>query len=354
MTTDPITAAPASQILVVDDEPGVRAVVARLLERDGHIVTSAAGTEAALGILGQAHDIALVVTDLHMPGRDGLDLLRELRARFPDVAAVMVTGDDDVATAVESLKQGARDYLTKPLNAQEVRARVAKALIDRRDAIASRRLREQYQADLETQVNELARKNREMFVAQVQIAVTMLEEKDTYTRGHSQRVADYAVATGRRLGLAESFLAELALGGQLHDIGKIGTRDAVLLKPERLTSEEFLHMREHTMAGERILELLRQDHPEVLQIVRSHHERMDGAGFPDGLRGDAIPFSARIVCVVDAFDAMTSGRVYAEDRGVDWALTELKRCAGEQFDPAVVEAFVAAYGELRAAGAAKG
>lgn len=184
-----------------------------------------------------------------------------------------------------------------------------------------------------------------MFVAQVQMAVTMLEAKDPYTRGHSRRVAKYAAATGEAMGLPLEMIEQLRLGGELHDIGKIGTRDAVLNKAGPLTAEEFAEIRRHTVEGESMLSVLRADHPEVLHIVRWHHERMDGSGFPDGLRGDQIPMTARIVSVVDAFDAMTSNRAYRQHQAVEASLAELRRCSGRQFDPAVIEGFFAAFPE---------
>jgi putative two-component system response regulator len=276
-----------------------------------------------------------------MPGRDGRELLREIRSRYPDTAVVMLTGDGDVATAVECLKIGASDYLSKPVQAQEVRARIEKALAERRLTLEVRRLRDSYHKDLELQVHDLSRKNQAMFLAQVQMAVTMLEAKDPYTRGHSERVAEYAVATGRQMGVASTMLEQLRLGGELHDIGKIGTRDAVLHKAGPLTDEEFAEIRQHTVDGEAMLNVLRTDHPDVLHIVRWHHERMDGTGFPDGLSGPQIPLAARIVSVVDAFDAMTTTRAYRENQSIEAAWAELKRCSGRQFDPEVVDAFLA-------------
>ncbi|HXI21920.1 MAG TPA: HD domain-containing phosphohydrolase, partial [Gemmatimonadales bacterium] len=147
-------------------------------------------------------------------------------------------------------------------------------------------------------------------------------------------------------GLTGERLEEIRLGAELHDIGKIGTREAVLNKPGPLSEEEFRHITEHTVLGERILAPLARENPTVLQIVRSHHERMDGRGFPDGLAGAAIPFEARIVCVVDAFDAMTTNRAYRESRDPFDAMKELRRCAGSHFDPVVVEAFQAAHPDL--------
>lgn len=332
-----------TRVLVVDDDPRVRELLLRLLTAHGYSATEADGTDAALERLAHDGDIPLVISDLNMPGRDGRELLRELRQRHPDTAVVMLTGSDDVATAVECLKIGASDYLSKPVQVQEVRARIEKALAERSLGLEVRRLRESYHQDLERQVSELSRKNQSMFLAQVQMAVTMLEAKDPYTRGHSGRVARYAAATGEKLALAPALIEQLRLGGELHDIGKIGTRDAVLNKPGPLTDAEFAEVRRHTVEGEAMLSMLRADHPEVLHIVRWHHERLDGTGFPDGLHGDQIPLAARIVSVVDAFDAMTTTRAYRDHQAIDTSLQELRRCAGMQFDPAVVEGFLAAF-----------
>jgi response regulator RpfG family c-di-GMP phosphodiesterase len=334
---------PIPRVLVVDDDYRVREILARVLKAQGYQVSEAGDTDSALAMLASNGEVPLVLSDLHMPGRDGMELLRELRGRYPDTAVVMLTGDGEVATAVECLKIGARDYLSKPVQAQEVRARIEKALAERRMSLEIRRLKESYQQDLERQVQQLSRKNQAMFLAQVQMAVTMLEAKDPYTRGHSARVSIYAVATGRQLGLDSAMLEQIRLGGELHDIGKIGTRDAVLHKPDALTPDEFAEMRRHTVEGEAMLSVLRTDHPEVLHIVRWHHERLDGTGFPDGLVGDQIPIAARIVSVVDAFDAMTSTRAYREHQGAQVSIAELQRCAGRQFDPRIVEAFLGAY-----------
>ncbi|HEY8062781.1 MAG TPA: HD domain-containing phosphohydrolase [Gemmatimonadales bacterium] len=339
----PSTDASPTRVLLVDDDARIRAVLARLLSGARFQISEAASTDAALALLEQDGEIPLIVTDLHMPGRDGQELLREVRRRYPDTAVVMLTGDGDIGSAVECLKIGARDYLSKPVQAQEVRARIEKALDERKLAIEMRELRERYHRDLERQVQDLSRKNQSAFLAQVQMAVTMLEAKDPYTRGHSRRVAEYAVATGRQLGLSGNLLEQLRLGGELHDIGKIGTRDAVLHKAGPLDAEEFAEVRRHTVEGEAMLSVLRADHPEVLHIVRWHHERLDGSGFPDGLVAHQIPIAARIVCVVDAFDAMTTTRAYRDHQLAEAAIAELRRCAGQQFDPAVVTAFLAAY-----------
>ena len=193
-------------------------------------------------------------------------------------------------------------------------------------------------------MHEQAQRIQELFLQGVQMLARALEAKDAYTRGHSIRVSQYAVGTApaARLRRAPS-LDGIRLGGELHDIGKIGTREAVLHKPGTLTAEEFRQITEHPALGERMLLPLARESPDVLRIVRSHHERLDGRGFPDGLRGEKIPIEARIVAVADSFDAMTTERPYRDSRPPDAAVAELRRVAGTQLDPAAVEAFVAAF-----------
>jgi putative nucleotidyltransferase with HDIG domain len=173
--------------------------------------------------------------------------------------------------------------------------------------------------------------------------VHALEAKDAYTSGHSTRVSRYAVKTAVQLGYTGDRLEQIRLGGELHDIGKIGTREDILHKPGPLTLDEFHHIKGHAALGERILAPFMGESPSVLRIVRSHHERLDGEGFPDGLAGDTIPHEARIVAVVDAFDAMTTNRAYRPSRTPPDAVGELQRCAGTHFDAGVVEAFVRAF-----------
>jgi HD-GYP domain-containing protein (c-di-GMP phosphodiesterase class II) len=175
--------------------------------------------------------------------------------------------------------------------------------------------------------------------------VHALEAKDAYTSGHSARVSRYAMKTAVLLGFTGDQLEHIRLGGELHDIGKIGTREDILNKPGPLTPEEFQHIRAHAPLGERILTPFLGGSPIVLRIVRSHHERMDGSGFPDALEGDQIPLEARIVAVVDAFDAMTTNRAYRQPRTPEQAIQELRRCSGAHFDAAVTEAFLRAYGD---------
>jgi putative two-component system response regulator len=335
----PSSGSAAAHCLVVDDDAQVRHSLARVIEAHGlGAVEAASGTEA-LAILERQGEMPLVISDIYMPEMDGVTFLREALRRYPDMAIVMLTGVAEVTTAVECLKLGAMDYISKPVLLDEVRARVDKAL-EKRDLVLQNRF---YQQNLETRVRELDRRNKQSLINGVQMLVHALEAKDAYTSGHSTRVGRYAVKTAIQLGYTADRLEQIRLGGELHDIGKIGTREDVLNKPGSLTEEEFQHVKAHAALGERILAPFLAESPMVLRIVRSHHERLDGSGFPDGLGGTQIPAEARIVAVVDAFDAMTTNRAYRPARKPEDAVEELQRYAGTQFDPAVVDAFMRAF-----------
>ncbi len=335
----PAVASNAARCLVVDDEPQIRSVLARVVEAQGLSAGQAGSGAEALAYLEAHGEVPLVISDISMPGMDGLALLDEIHRRYPNTAVVMLTGVSDVTMAVACLQKGALDYISKPVMIQEVQARVTKAL-EKRDLMAQNRY---YQQHLEREVRRQRTRIQELFLEGVQTLARALDAKDPYTRGHSQRVRDYAVRTAVLLGFTGDRLDEIRIGGELHDIGKIGTREAVLNKPGPLSDEEFRHITEHTILGESILAPLARDRPVVLHIVRSHHERMDGGGFPDGMAGDRIPIEARIVTVGDAFDAMTTQRAYRPPRPPEDAMEELRRCAGDHFDPAVVDAFLRAF-----------
>ncbi len=328
--------------LVVDDDAQVRHSLARVIQAHGLATLEASSGAEALAILEREGEIPLAISDIHMPEMDGVTFLRQALERYPDMAIVMLTGVAEVATAVECLKLGALDYISKPVLIDEVRARVDKAL-EKRELVLQNRF---YQQHLESRVRDLDRRNKQSVINGVQMLVHALEAKDAYTSGHSTRVSRYAVKTAVHLGFTGDRLEHIRLGGELHDIGKIGTREDILNKPGPLTPDEFEHIKGHTALGERILAPSLGESPMVLRVVRSHHERIDGGGFPDGLVGQAIPQEARIVAVVDAFDAMTTNRAYRPSRTPGDAKDELQRCAGTHFDPEVVDAFVHAFPDV--------
>lgn len=324
--------------VVVDDEPRLRRVLVRLLEGEGFACAEAGSGVEALQEL-EKQPVPLVISDLRMPEMDGVTLLREVIRRWPETAVIVVTAVAEVESAVACLQMGALDYVAKPFHLDEVRARVSQALDKRRLIIENR----SYQQGLEIRVEAQARRIEELFLEGVHALVFALEAKDAYTRGHSMRVANYAVETARALELDKDLIDTIALGAELHDVGKIGVSESVLHKAAKLTDAEYRHIMEHTVIGARILGPLMRDAPGALAIVRSHHERLDGTGFPDGLKGDVIPFEARLVSVADAFDAMTSVRPYRPSLSVKHAMRELEEWKGVQFDGDIVDAFMTAF-----------
>jgi putative nucleotidyltransferase with HDIG domain len=334
-------AANGFRCLVVDDEPRIRSALARLLEGVGFDCRQADSGTAALEAL-EGERFPLVLTDVRMPGMDGVTLLQEIRRRWPDVAVLMLTAVAEVDTAVACLQAGAFDYIPKPFQVDEVRARVAQALEKRRLILEN----QEYQAHLAEMVDQQAMRIEELFLEGVQTLAHALEAKDAYTKGHSARVAAYAGRLGAVLGVGEADVQLIELGAELHDIGKIGVREDVLQKPGRLSDDEYRHIMEHTVIGARILEPLLKHAPQVLAVVRSHHERLDGSGLPDGLSGQDIPLHARVVSVADGFDAMTTGRPYRPARSVPDALEELRRGKGLQWDGDAVDAFLSVCREV--------
>jgi putative two-component system response regulator len=332
-----MSAETAPYCLIVDDEPRLRQVMVHLMHADGFQCLEAGNGLEALEQLGK-HSVTLVLSDLRMPKMDGLELLRELRSRYPDVAVVMITAVADVEIAVNCLAIGASDYVVKPYQLEDVRARVAQALEKRRLILENRAYRE----SLEQRVTIQARRLEELFLASVQSLAEALELKDPYTRGHSIRVSHYSSVIAQAMGLDGEMLRQIELGGHVHDIGKIGVRESVLNKVGRLTPDEYEHIMTHPVLGWRILAPLLGETPHALNIVRWHHERYDGRGVPDGLKGDEIPVEARIVAAADALDAMTSDRPYRPaEMSLEAVIEEIVRNSGTQFDPDVVRAVVA-------------
>jgi response regulator RpfG family c-di-GMP phosphodiesterase len=334
--THPVAAFAERRCLVVDDEPSLRRALVRVMEGAGFEVFEATSGVEALDTL-ERERVALVLSDVRMPEMPGPELLRQVRERHPDVAVVMITAVAEVEVAVKCLAQGAMDYITKPFLIDEIRARVSQALDKRRLLLENR----DHQLRLEHRVREQAVRIESLFLAGLQSLADALELKDPYTRGHSERVSRFSAAIARELGMGPAIVLSIARGGHLHDVGKIGVREEVLNKRGPLTTEEYAHIMTHPVLGWRILRPLLSDDPIALNVVRSHHERVDGRGVPDQLGGDDIPREARIVSVADAFDAMRSRRPYRDGLAFNAALEELGRSAGRQFDREVVDAFIA-------------
>jgi response regulator RpfG family c-di-GMP phosphodiesterase len=330
-----------THILVVDDDPSVRDVITVLLGEEGYVCTGVASAQAALEA-ARTGDYPLVVSDVRMPGKDGMWLLGQLRERHPDTAVVMLTAYGDTEAAVECLRNGAADYLLKPPKVTELIRAIERALGRRRLELARQRYRKSLESRVREKTAELSRALRDLEATYSQTLWTLvaaLDAREHETSDHSQRVVRYTLAVAQRLGLPERELPELGRGALLHDIGKIGVPDAILLKPGKLTEDEWVEMRRHPQIGFNILKSIDFLRPSA-EMVLSHQERFDGRGYPRGLAGDQIPIGARIFALADTFDAMTSDRPYRRALSPEVARAEIARCAGTQFDPRCAEAFL--------------
>lgn len=350
-----------SQILVVDDEKKICEFLQVLLGREGYSVEAAHDAAEALERVSR-DSFNMVITDLKMPGMDGFELVTRLKQLKPDVPVVMITGYATVETAVKALRHGVDDYVTKPFNIEELRRVVSRSL---QTARMEHENRELIQRLKETNV-ELARHRlllaekvrktgselqearalidqyegqlEERCVSVIEALVTTLEAKDRYTSGHSRRVSEYACALAEALGAQRDEVELLRRAACLHDIGKIGVHESILEKPARLTAEERNLVEEHPSTGETIVTPLDFLTP-LRPLIRHHHERMDGEGYPDRLSGKDIPLLARILTIADAFDAMTSERPYRPAMSRESAAAELMANAGRQFDAGLASVF---------------
>ncbi|HYN84996.1 MAG TPA: HD domain-containing phosphohydrolase, partial [Pyrinomonadaceae bacterium] len=328
-----------ARVLIADDEPEIRNVLADLLCGQ-HDCTTAASAEEALARLAAA-EFDLVISDIMMGGMSGLEMVPRALAVAPDTVVIMASGVQTIESAVEALRVGAFDYIMKPFDLEHVEAAVRRALEHRRLRVEKRRYENFLEEMVRQRTAELDRALRSLedaYRTTLRALTAALEARDHETHGHSERVVSFSLRLGRELGLDAERMRALEFGSLLHDIGKIGVPDAILRKPSALSQEEWTRMREHPRHGQKILRGI-----EFLEgasrVVEQHHERWDGSGYPRGLRGEEIDLNARIFAVADAFDAMTSDRVYRKGRPYEEALSELEEHAGRQFDPAVVAAF---------------
>jgi response regulator RpfG family c-di-GMP phosphodiesterase len=329
-----------ARVLIVDDDPRVRDVLQEVFETDGYECQVASNGLEGLEAFG-AERPPLTVTDINMPVMDGLAFLKQARAVEPDAAILVLTGASDVKTAVESLKYGAFDFIMKPVNMDELLMAAGRAL-EHRQLLVERR---EYHALLERRVaeatQELAATLRELedtYRHTLEALGSAIDTRDLGTHAHSRRVRGYSLVIARAYGVPDIDLRDIEHGVLLHDIGKIGIPDAILLKPGPLTPAEWKIMRTHPDIGRQLLEKIPFLHGAV-PIVYHHHERWDGTGYPMGLAGAGIPLGARIFAVADAFDAMTFDRPYSRAIPMEAARAEIQRCTGTHFDPAVVATF---------------
>lgn len=343
------TPAASPRLLVVDDEPLVRELLCSYLGDHGFACAGSPSAADALEQLGRGC-FDLVISDLHMPGGTGLELLQAARERHPKLAFLMATAAPDAQTAVEVMRTGAADFLIKPLDLKKVLAAVRQALEQRSENLEKQRLlaeaersRRELEKLLRERTQQLGRalqQARQASGETMQALAMALDLRARDVAGHSLRVSRYGVELARQLGYSAEELAHFEHASYLHDIGKLGIPDAILNKPGPLNNQELAIMRTHVQIG---YELVSQVHSlaPAADLVLAHQEHFDGQGYPRGLAGEEIPRDARVFAVADALDAMTSDRPYRARMSFEEARKEIVGQRGKQFDPRVVEAFLA-------------
>lgn len=330
-----------TRVLAVDDEPSAARLLSFILAPPAFRCTIACTAEQALVAL-QREAFDAVISDLQMPGLSGMELLMEVRHKHPHMAFLVTTGVDDVDVGVKAMRSGADDYLVKPLRESAVVASLENAL-------HKRRLEQEvdnYRHRLEVIVGERTEQLRaalerveQSYEDTLQSLGAAIDLRDNETEGHSQRVCRYSMEIARAMGWQDKQLGTLARGAYLHDIGKLGVPDAILLKPGALTVDERKIMQRHAQIGFDLV----KDIPflaDATDVVLMHHERFDGSGYPQGLKGEQISLSARIFAIADTLDAITSERPYQRASSFQFARERIRQLSGTGFDPQVVSMFL--------------
>ena len=325
------------RILIVEDEEFLRDVLSRHLATQGHVCDHAPDGEVGVRMVGAAKDgYDVIISDIHMPKMDGLAFLRRVQPYVESATPCMIlTAYNELEHAMEAIRLGACNFIPKnPFNLDEITDAVNRALELRKVY----KLRHNYKIQLEEKLREKEEELRRTYDGTVIGFASMIEGKDASTMAHLYRVRDYVTLLAKEVGLPSDQMRDLQLGAMLHDVGKYRVPDAILTKPSSLDEDEWVIMRKHPAFGAQFVEAI----PFLTgarDVIEYHHERWDGKGYPHGLAGEDIPLPARIFSVVDAFDAIVSERCYKEAQTPATALVEIRRCAGTQFDPQVVDAF---------------
>lgn len=310
-----------TKILLVEDEKVTHQAIHRALQQFGYICYGVETLSEALDII-KKESFDLIMSDIRLPDGTGLQLLDSMRNYLLNTPFVVITASEKRTLIQDALMRGASDYLTKPFNLSNLPTVVERNL-------ERRKLEELKHSP----------KKPSVLLKAIQSLITALEAKDSYTSGHSVRVAQYARLVGEALNLNDNDLFTLELAAILHDIGKIGMPDNILKKSSSLLDMEYTMAKEHPIIGSRIVGKI-DELKEVAAIIRHHHERFDGSGYPDGLRGDVIPYFSRILALVDAFESIISDRVYSKSQSTEIALSEINKYAGSQFDPDLITVFL--------------
>ena len=329
-----------AQVLIIDDEPDIRELLQSILEDAGYNCTAVAGVDEALAALA-AQPFDLAFADIRMPGKPVTALLQEIRRSYGGTVVIMITALNNAETAIETIRMGAFDYIIKPFNLSQVLVAADRAMEKRRIEQANR----EFTDYLEQMAEDRAAQANRMFYSMTQVLIRLLELKTPFDVGHSVNVAEIARFVAHELKMTKDGIRKVYLAALLHDVGMITVENLLLHKQGSLTAEEYRKIQEHSALAEMVLRPILDDE-EVLKYIRHHHERYDGAGYPDGLKGNIIPLGARIVAVAEAFDSMTRSRPYRKAISPEMALAELQRCADSQFDPQVVAIFAQLFEQI--------
>lgn len=330
-----------ARVLIVDDEPHARKLLATLLGEAGALCKMATSAEEAFAVL-ETEPLDAVLIDVQMPGVSGMKFLANVRPRYRGLALLMVTGVDDIRTGIEAMKNGADDYLVKPVHLEMLMASLERALAKKRleQEVENYRLRLEAMVEERTQQLQSALGRLERSYEDTLEALgAAIDLRDSQTAGHSQRVAAYSTKIAKDLGATQPELRTVAMGAWLHDIGKLATPDAILLKPGPLTEDERAVMQRHVQIGYDLVKSI-PFLSKAAEIILTHHERCDGSGYPRGLKTADIPIGARIFAVADTVDAMTSDRPYRSALSFDAARREIQSGSGTRYDAQVASVFL--------------
>jgi response regulator RpfG family c-di-GMP phosphodiesterase len=324
-----------ARVLVIDEESYIQEILKGTLENAGFECVVSGDAETGFSEL-EAEPFDITVVDVRVRGMSVTEVIRAVRARREDVKIIVASANNTASAALEAIRAGAYDYIVKPLNLDHVLLSANRALEQRR---LERDARE-YQQHLEQLAEQRAAETRRMFYLSTRVLVRLFELKSPYKSGHPLRVAEMSRYVAHELRMTEEGVRKVYLAALLADVGMLAVHEGILAKPEPLTDEEYRRVQTHIEITEEVLKPLLAD-DEVLKYIHHHHERFDGSGYPDGLKGSLIPLASRIVSVVESFVAMTQDRPYRNSLSPEEALEELQRCVGTQFDPQVVSVFTA-------------
>lgn len=336
-----------SKILVADDDPMVRNTVTKILQMFGYIAEAVSDGASVVEVVNESFDV--IILDINMPGLNGFDTIKELNKRNYNIPVLFLTGAGSMDYAVRAINLGAYDFLTKPIEDLDIfNVKIRRAIEKRMYVIQEKRYKESLESDIQKKAKMLEEQNKLLLKysenlekATVQMMSSMqnaMEEKDYYTAGHTMRVTEYAVMAGLSMGLSREELVILRRAAQFHDIGKLVIDLSCIQKPGKLTEEESILIKKHPSVGANIVKPLKFMEREHF-IIRHHHERMDGNGYPDGISGKDLDHLTKILIVADSYDAMTSKRNYRKNLTTEEAIVELHKCADTQFDRETVEIF---------------